>query len=130
MRKLLISAAVAASMTGCTTAQVTSLNTITAGFIGAVQASAAATCSIIPTVQSIEAVVNVVYTGAVPITAVVNQVMQAICAAAPPKTSERFAALPTPAQSPGVPVNIGTSSAGTAVQGWRAGSVRFGHRHR
>jgi hypothetical protein len=123
MRKLLSSAAVAASLAAAGCATTNGVTTVNPNFIASVQSISATACSIIPTVDTIIAIFNA------GIAATATAVSNAICGAAPPKSSGRFKALPTEAQAPNRPVVIGTVS-GIQVTGWRASAVRFGHRRR
>jgi hypothetical protein len=117
-RSLLASAAVV-PLAGCSTVQI---QTIEQQIIDTVQAFEATACGIIPTAQTILAViagfgVSLASVGAV----VLQQVEQAICNAVPPPASARYRSLPfrTSGAPPAVIGNAPTPSGNVVVNGWR-----------
>ena len=104
-------------LVGCTTAQIQQAE---AQIQTVITTATAVACGIIPTADSILAVVAVLYPGAT-LLGLAGPALQAveneICTSAPPVASRRFRAMPIRG---GIPVTIGQTQHGVVVTGWGA----------
>lgn len=105
------------TVSACTTAQVQQTE---AQIIADIQAGTAAACGIIPTANSIIALVEVLVPGASILSVVGNYVTlieQNVCAASPPPASDKYLSLPR-AGVGAAPAVIGTTG-NVVIKGWR-----------
>ena len=119
MKKFLLTAGLVAgiSLGGCTTSQIQQAE---AQIQDAITAATSIACGVIPTANSILAVVGTLYPG-LSLIALAGPALQAvetdICSAVPPAASVRYRALPL---KTGLPGTIGQSTHGVVVTGWRS----------
>lgn len=117
----------AAAVTGCTTAQITSLQAGWASVVGQIQQAVANAAAYIPTIESIAATAASLfgpqYSALVQVgTAAFNQIVATlvnVVASLTPPAAARLA-VKLSASSPQTPVIIGTTSTGIRVTGWRS----------
>lgn len=125
MRKFAIAIALtgAATLGGCTAAQISQLQADVATVESDVQAGASKACGIIPTIETITTAIGVLYPAAAAIGAIGVAGEQAVenyvCSVAPPAASARYRTIPRAAAG-GAPVLIGTTKDNVNIIGWRS----------